>query len=151
MSLPITPPVPAVPPPLRFLVMVDVKPSAAKAALLELDTDRLDTVPVFKVITPLVLTDEPVAPESASILLSRVVMLSVTLIWFGPLAPEATKVSVWPLTVIVSAGGPAEKPEVRTSAPPAVALPLSSVDPEIAGEDSTLPPRVTLVMPSAVA
>ena len=46
---------------------------------------------------------------------------------------------------------PAEKPDVRTCAPPAVAEPLSTVAPEIAGEDSTLPPRVTLLMPSAVA
>ncbi len=60
--------------------MVDVKPSAAKAALLELDTDRLETVPVLSVITPPVLTDEPVAPARASILPSRVVMLSVMLI-----------------------------------------------------------------------
>src|SRR3954467_543001 len=46
---------------------------------------------------------------------------------------------------------PAEKPDVITSAPPAAAAPLSTVAPEIAGEDSTLPPRVTLLMPSAVA
>src|SRR3954470_1578857 len=93
MSLPITPPVPATPPPSRFLVMVEVKPSAAKAALLELATDRLEAVPVFSVITPPLLTDDPVAPESASILPSSIVMLSVTLIWFGPDAPAAMKVS----------------------------------------------------------
>src|SRR5512140_820514 len=148
MSLPITPPVPAVPPPLRFLVMVEVKPSAAKAALLELDTDRLAAVPVFSVITPPLLTDDPEAPARASILPSSVVMLSVMLIWFGPDAPEAMKVSVWPSTVMVS---PAPKPDESTWAPPAVAEPLSTVAPEIAGEDRTLPPRVTLVMPRAVA
>ncbi|MET3328747.1 hypothetical protein ABIF54_006000 [Bradyrhizobium japonicum] len=118
---------------------------------MELDTDRLETVPVFSVITPPGLIEDPEAPESASILPSRVVMLSVMLIWFGPEAPEAMKVSVWPLTVMVSAGGPAEKPDESTSAPPAVALPLSTVAPVSAGEDSTLPPRVTLLMPSAVA
>ena len=38
--------------------------------------------------------EEPVAPLSPSILPSRVVMLSVMLIWFGPEAPDATNVSV---------------------------------------------------------
>ena len=46
-------------------------------------------MPVFSVITPLELIEEPVAPLSPSILPSRVVMSSLMLIWFGPEAPEA--------------------------------------------------------------
>src|SRR6266702_5525378 len=93
MSLPITVPVPAVPPPLRVLLIDEVKPSAAKAVELELDTVSVEAVPVLSEITPPAIV-EPDPPLRPSILLSKVEMLSVMLIWFGPDAPEAMNVSV---------------------------------------------------------
>ena len=127
-----------------------MKPSAAKALLLlGLVTVKVGlAIPVFRVITPL-LIEEPLAPLSVSIWLSRVAMESVMLIWFGGVAPEATKVIVLaapvPLTWIVL---PTTKGVERTSAPPGVAVPPSCVALVIAGVDSTLPPRVTLLTPS---
>ena len=83
MSLPITWPVPIVPPPPRVAVTVPVKPSAANAAVLLLVTDRSEVVPECSVIEPPVIADGIAVPVIASILASKVPMLSAMLIWLG--------------------------------------------------------------------
>src|SRR5579883_44763 len=99
------------------------KPSAANAALFELVTvsDGAALLP-FSVTMPLVTLEGVEVPVSASILVSSCCTVSVTLTWLLPLAPEATKVMVWPFTVMVS---PAEKAVVSAlPAPESVVVPL---------------------------
>ncbi len=98
-------------PPARAWVTPPARPNAVKAAELELEIDRSAVVPVCSTTLPLA-TAEVVPPLRPSILLSKVPTLSVTLIWFAPVAPEATKVRVWPSTVMVSL---AAKPAVKLS------------------------------------
>ena len=88
-------PVPTPPPPPRVAVTVPVKPSAAKAAVLLLVTERLETVPECSVIEPPLIVDGIAVPVSASILPSKVPMLSPMLSWLLPAAPDAMKVMVW--------------------------------------------------------
>src|SRR5437879_3616954 len=83
-----------------------LKPSAAVAPGVEPEMLRLAASSVLMVIEPPWMVDGFEVPVIWSILLIRVWMLSVTLSWL-PVAPEATKLSVVPLTVMVS---PAEKP-----------------------------------------
>ena len=52
VSLPMTTPAPTVPPPLRVMVTVGVKPSAPNAAAFELVIVRFESVPVCRVIAP---------------------------------------------------------------------------------------------------
>ena len=56
-------------------------------------------------------------PWSASILPSKVPMLSVMLIWLLPAAPDAMKVMVWPLTVMVSPAMKLEEIELEGAVP----------------------------------
>src|SRR6266702_6259190 len=87
----------------------ELKPSAPSAAVapgVEPEMLRLDASSVLIVIEPPWMVDGFEVPVIWSILLIRVWMQSVTLSWL-PVAPEATKLSVVPLTVMVS---PAEKP-----------------------------------------
>src|SRR6202022_752827 len=98
-SLPMTTPVPAVPPPVRAAVMVVEKPSAAHAGD-ELETERSAAVPVCSVIAPLAAM-VGATPVIVPIFPSKVPTVSVTLSWF-PTAPAATKVSVVPSTTMVS-------------------------------------------------
>ena len=103
-------------------VTVAPKPSAANAAAFELVTFRLAALSVCSVITPPLTVDGVDVPVIESIFVSSVWTLSVTLSWL-PVAPEPTKVRVWPLTVMVS---PAAKFVVSESVP---AAPDSSVTP----------------------
>src|ERR1700739_1689935 len=98
-SLPITTPVPAVPPPLRATLTGEVKPSAEKAAD-EVVILRFCAVPVCSVIAPLA---EMVGatPVIAPILLSSVPTVSPTLMLL-PAVGVLTMVRVVPSTVIVS-------------------------------------------------
>src|SRR5262245_18380245 len=82
-------------------VTVGPKPSAANAAAFELVTLRLAASSVRIVITPPLTDDGVEVPVIESIFVSNVWTLSLTLSWF-PCAPEATNVSVLPLTVMVS-------------------------------------------------
>src|SRR6185437_14491308 len=126
-------------------VTVPLKPSAAKALAFELFTLRA-LVLSFNVIWPVValMVDGFVVPEIASILPSRVVMLSV-IFTLLPVAPEATNVMTWPLTVMVSLTAKLDDSAL------AGAVPDSTVAPELttAGEDrlvTTLPVLVPTAM-----
>src|ERR1700730_1912019 len=93
-SSPITPPVPAVPPPLRAAVTGDVKPSAVNAAA-ELVTLRFCAVPVCSVIAPVVGLIVGATPVMLPISVNSVPTLSVTSIWWAArLVPVVTKVIV---------------------------------------------------------
>ena len=105
-------------------VTVGPKPSAANAAVFELVTFRLAALSVCSVITPPLTVEGVEVPVIESILDNSVWTLSVTLSWL-PVAPEATKVMVVPLTVMVS---PAAKLVASESVP---AAPDSSVAPVI--------------------
>ena len=59
-------------------------------------------MPECSVIEPPLIPDGIAVPVSASILPSKVPMLSPMLIWLVPTAPDAMKVMVWALTVMVS-------------------------------------------------
>src|SRR6185437_13418363 len=122
-----------------------LKPRAAKALAFELFTLRA-LVLSFSVIWPVValMVDGFVVPEIVSILPSRVVMSSV-IFTLLPVAPEATNVMTWPLTVTVS---PTAKLDDSALAG---AVPDSDVVPELttAGEDrlvTTLPVLVPTAM-----
>ena len=110
-------PVPTPPPPPRVAVTVPVKPSAAKAAVLLLETDRSKAVPECSVIEPALIVDGVPVAWSASILPSKVPMLSPTLIWLLPTAPDAMKVMVWPLTVMVLPATKSAEIELVPAAP----------------------------------
>ena len=100
------------------------RPSAASAVAFELVTVRVPlVVPVCRVMTP-VAAAEPVPPLRPSILASKPPTVLETLIWFAPVAPDATKVSVWPSTVRVS---PLAKPAVSESVLDAVASSVALV------------------------
>src|SRR5579883_757956 len=99
------------------------RPSAANAAAFELETVN-EGEPLLPLIVtmPLVTVEGVEVPVSASILVSNVCTLSVTLIWPLPLAPDATNVMVWPFTVMVS---PALKPvDSELAAPDKAVLPV---------------------------
>ena len=106
------------------VIGVELKPSAPSARRgFELVMLRLAASSVLIVIEPPWTVDGFEVPVIASILLISVWMLSVTLSWL-PVAPEATKVSVVPLTVMVS---PAAKPgeiEFDGAAPDSAVAPL---------------------------
>src|SRR5258708_6248429 len=91
------------------------KPSAVMAAALLLLILRSLVVPVGSVVAPRVRDVGVVAPLRASILASRVQILSVTLIWLARVAPLARNVGVWPPPVIVLGGGPAVNPVAKVS------------------------------------
>ena len=92
MSLPITWPVPIVPPPPRVAVAVPVKPSAANAVVLVLVTDRFEVVPECSVIEPpLIAGRDCRSRDRVDLAPASVPMLSVMLSWL-PAAPDATKV-----------------------------------------------------------
>ncbi len=98
VPLPVAPivsvrPLSGVVPAVRACVTPVPRPRAASAAAFELVTDRSAVVPVWSEILPAVM-DEPDPPLRPSILPSKAETSSVMLIWFAPLAPEATKVSV---------------------------------------------------------
>src|SRR5882757_1857857 len=98
-SLPVTTPVPAVPPPPRDAVMGDVKPSEvnAPAVLVML---RFCAVPVCMVMAPVEALMVGVTPVMAAIFESSVPTLSVMSILL-PAVPVVTKVSVVPSTTMV--------------------------------------------------
>src|SRR3977135_2135207 len=98
-SLPVTTPVPAVPPPPREAVMGDVNPSEvnAPAVLVML---RFCAVPVCMVMAPVEALMVGVAPVMAAIFESSVPTLSVMSILL-PAVPVVTKVSVVPSTTLV--------------------------------------------------
>ena len=124
LSLAITCPVPAVPPPVRFTCTVPLKPSAPNAFAFELVMVRSDAVPECSVMTPWLITDGGADDVMPLILASRSSTVSVTLSWL-PVAPDATKVNTVPLTVMVS---PAAKPEVSESlgaVPDSAVVPLT--------------------------
>src|SRR6202048_2425130 len=95
-----TKPVPAVPPPVRVAATVVEKPSAPNAGA-ELETERLDAVPVCSVIAPVEALMVGATPVIEPIFVSKVPTVLVTLNWL-PAAPLATKVNVVPLIVMVS-------------------------------------------------
>src|SRR5689334_23425733 len=107
------------PPPPRVAVTVPVKPSAAQAVVFELVIERLLARPECSVIEPDAIVELFGAdvPWSASILPSKVPMLSVMLIWLLPAAPDAMKRMVWPLTVMVSPAMKLEEIESEGDAP----------------------------------
>ena len=107
-----------------FALAVALKPSAANAAVFELETVRLAPSPPCSAITPPVTVDGVPVPVIESIFASKVWTLSVMLSWL-PVAPDATKVIGVPLTVMVS---PAAKLAASESVP---AAPESSVAPVI--------------------
>ena len=82
-------------------VTVPLKPNAPNAVAFELVTDRLAALSVCSVMTPPLTVEGVDVPVIWSILESSVWTLSVTLSWV-PVAPEATKLSVVPFTVMVS-------------------------------------------------
>src|SRR5450631_666610 len=82
-------------------VTVGPQPSAASAAGFELVTDRLAASSVRSATTPPLTVDGFEVPVIESIFDNSVCTLSVTLSWL-PTAPEATKVTGVPLTVMVS-------------------------------------------------
>src|SRR6478736_9554930 len=142
VSLPMTTPAPAVPPPPLVAVTVGVKPSAANAAAFELETDRFEVVPVCSVIAPPAIVEGFAVPVRESILASIVVILSVMLSWL-PTAPAATNVTVVPLTVMVS---PTAKFDVIESEP---AAPDSAVAPAMgAGTTALLLTELPVVVAS---
>src|SRR5882724_335227 len=107
-SLPMTTPVPAVPPPPRAVVTGDVKPSKvnAEAALVML---RFCAVPVCSVMAPVVALIVGATPVTVWILLSRVPTVSLpSMLVPGGYAvvpavdPVFTKLNVTPSTVILS-------------------------------------------------
>ena len=133
-------PVPTPPPPPRVAVTVPVKPSAANAAVLLLETDRLAAVPECRVIEPPEIVDGTDVSVIESIFASSVEILSVTLSWL-PVAPDATKVMTVPLTVIVSAataGGPTEPALKLAEIELEPARPESSVAPVLATDGVAL-------------
>ena len=123
-------------------VTVPLKPSAANAVALLLEIDSDDASSVRSVTTPPLTVEGFEVPVIASIFVSSVWTLSVTLIWLFPDAPDATKVMAWPLTVMVL---PAAKFADSESVP---AAPESAVAPVIgAGVASlllTTPPVAVL-------
>src|SRR6476620_7540136 len=123
VSLPMTTPAPAVPPPPRVAVTVGVKPSAANAVAFELVTDRFEVVPVCSVIAPQAMVEGFAVPVMESILASIVVMLSVMLSWL-PTAPAATNVTVVPFTVMVSPTAKFVAIESEPAAPDSAVAPV---------------------------
>ncbi len=133
-------PVPTPPPPPRVAVTVPVKPSAANAAVFELETERSAFTPECRVIEPVrEIVDGIAVPVIESIFASNVEISSVTLSWL-PVAPDATKVMTVPLTVIVSAG--------TTGGPTEPALKLAEIESEPArpraGSRRYWPPTASL-------
>ena len=131
----------------RACVTPPGRPSAVRAAALLLDSVRSLSEPVFSVIWPPVIVegvDEPVRP---SIFASRPVTSLLTLISFGslPVAFAATKVSVLPLTVMVS---PTAKPFDSEAAVPSPTLSL--VAPAKAPAVTAPPPRVAVLAAPAL-
>ena len=123
VSLPMTTPAPAVPPPPRVAVTVAGKPSAPNADAFELVTVRFDVVPVCSVIAPPATVEGFAVPVIESILASSVVTLSVTLSWL-PTAPAATNVTIVPLTVMVSPTPKFDVSEFVPGAPDNVVAPV---------------------------
>src|SRR5436309_14764902 len=77
------------------------KPRARKAAAFELVAVRLAALSVWTLITPPLIVEGIEVPVMESILLKSACTLSLMLSWL-PAAPEATKVMVVPLTLMVS-------------------------------------------------
>src|SRR5262249_55268011 len=105
-------------------VTVPLKPSAAKAAAFELDIDSEAASSLRSVITPPETVEGFVVPVIASIFDSSVWTLSVTLIWLLPVAPDATKVMVWPLTVMVLPAAKLAEIELLPAAPDSAVAPV---------------------------
>src|SRR5450631_2315384 len=120
------------------------KPSAASAAGFELVTDRLAASSVCSATTPPLTVDGFEVPVIESIFDNSVCTLSVTLIWL-PTAPEATKVTGVPLTVMVS---PAAK---LVDSESVLAAPDSSVAPVIgAGIAALLLATIPVAVPAGL-
>src|SRR5437868_1513056 len=103
---------------------VPVNPSAAKAAAFELVTVRPAASSACSVIAPPEMVEGDEVPLIASILESSVWTLSVTLTWLLPLAPEATKLICWPLTVMVLPAAKSAASELVAAAPDKVVAPV---------------------------
>ena len=101
-------------------------------------------MPVCRLIAPAVTDDSGAEPESASILLSNWVTLSVMLIWLLPEAPDAWNVMFWPLTVMVSPTANA----VVSASLLVVAVPESTVAPVIAAGPPVVERLIGPVRPS---
>ena len=106
-----------------FAVAFGGKPSAANAAVFELVIDKSVPLPPCSVITPLLTVEGLMVPVIESIFASSVWMLSVTLSWL-PVAPEATKVIVVPLTVMVSPAANSVESESDGAAPESSVAPV---------------------------
>src|SRR6202158_2386125 len=105
-----TKPVPAVPPPVRVAATV-VETLSAPNAGAELETERLDAVPVCRVIAPVEALMVGATPVVEPIFVSEVPAVAGTLNW-SPTAQVATQGNVVPLIVMVS---PTAKLGVRES------------------------------------
>src|SRR6185312_1106948 len=102
---------------------VPVKPSAVKAVAFELVTESVEASSVCSVMTPPWIVDGVDVPVIWSIFDSSACTLSVTLSWL-PVAPEATKVSVVPSTVMVSPGAKLEVSESEPEVPDSAVAPV---------------------------
>src|ERR1700681_2918260 len=126
-------------------VAVAPKPSAPHAAGVELVTVKPAALSVCSAITPPLIVDGVEVPLIASIFVNSVWMLSVTLTWLPPTAPEATNVMGVPLTVMVS---PAAKLVASESV---LAAPDNSVAPVIgAGVAALLLTTLPVAVPAVL-
>ncbi len=121
-----------------------LKPSAANAVAFELVIDSAAALSVRSVMTPPLTVDGFELPVIWSIFDSRAWTLSVTLSWL-PVAPDATKLIVVPLTVIVLPGTKLADSEFVPAKPDSAVVPLTGAGVE-AWLLTTLPAAVPSVL-----